>query len=143
LTVFGTVNVLRVCTKDVGPTCFLKAEGNVLGQLATHGDDDALCHLELVNVHYTLVAQFFEVKSLGTVEISAKRLGVVLCAQISIYIVKQGVFESAWGLGCGVDVVLVVVVEFWCAGRVCGKSARLQAAAHCLSSRLRHTHNSK
>lgn len=52
-------------------TVFLKLKGNVLGQLASHRNNDTTGSLEFVDIHYTLVAELFEVELVGDIEVSA------------------------------------------------------------------------
>lgn len=52
-------------------TVFLKLKGNVLGQLASDGNHDTAGSLEFVDIHYTLVAELFEVELVGDIEVSA------------------------------------------------------------------------
>lgn len=52
-------------------TVFLKLKGNVLGQLASHRNNDTTGGLEFVNVHNTFVAKLLEIELVCDIEISA------------------------------------------------------------------------
>ena len=78
LAILGLVNVLGVGAENVGAAGFLQAEGDVLRQLAADGDDDSGGVFELVDVHDTLVAEFFKVQLVGFVVVGGHGLGVVL-----------------------------------------------------------------
>ena len=78
LAIFGLVDVLGVGAENVGAAGLLEAEGDVLGQLATDGDDDSRGVFELVDIHDTLVTELFKVQLVGFVVIGGHGLRVVL-----------------------------------------------------------------
>lgn len=78
VTVLSTVNVLGVSSENVSTTSLLEAESNVLRKLTTDRDDNTAGALELVDIHDTLVAEFFEVELVSGIEVSGVGLGVVV-----------------------------------------------------------------
>lgn len=78
LTVLGLVNVLGVGTQNLGPTCLLKSERDVLGQLAAHRHHHTRGVLELVDIHDSLKAEFIKVNLFSRIEIGAHGLWVIL-----------------------------------------------------------------
>ena len=59
-------------------TSLLQTQGNVLRQLTTDGDNNTASVFKLVDIHNTLVAQFFEVESVSSVKVGGVSLGVVV-----------------------------------------------------------------
>jgi hypothetical protein len=77
LTVFGLVDVLGVCTENLGLAAFLKLKSDVLRELTPDRDDDTRSSFEFVDIHDTFVRKFLKVELVGNIEIGA----VSLCAK--------------------------------------------------------------
>ena len=90
VSVLGLVNVLGISTENVSATSLLQTQGNVLRQLTTDRDNDTASVFKLVDIHNTLIAQFFEVESVSSVEVGGVSFGVVVNHDSLLAQVPQG-----------------------------------------------------
>lgn len=77
MSVLGIVNLLRVRSENV-QAGLLEPQSDVLRQLTTDADNDAISSFKFVDVHDSFEAQLFEVESIGFIEIGRDSLGVVI-----------------------------------------------------------------
>ncbi len=75
--VLGVVNALGRCAENVD-VLLVEAHGEIVGNLAAHGEYHAVGHLEVENIHYALECELVEVQAVAHVIVGRYGLGIIV-----------------------------------------------------------------